>query len=537
MRRKRYLLFPLFFFLFCLPFCAEAQVGEKKLTVEFKNEELSSVFKQLSKISGYKILFTYDDVKSYTYSGAIKDKNIREILDIVLSGKKLEYTIDKEFITITTKGPSKQAKVYTVNGVVLSADDGEPLIGATVMVKGTSTGVLTDIDGKFTLPNVSSRSKLEFSYVGMLPQSLSPSPTMKVTLQSDVQTLSEVVVTGMQRMDKRMFTGATDQLKAENIKMDGMADISRGLEGRSAGVSVQNVSGTFGTAPKIRVRGATSIYGSSKPLWVVDGVIMEDVAEIGADDLSSGDAETLISSAIAGLNADDIESFQILKDGSATSIYGARAMAGVIVVTTKKGKSGTNKISYTGEFTMRMKPSYSNFNIMNSQEQMDVYKNMEQNGSLSFVDSYRASQSGVYGKMYHLINQYSATGGVFGLANTPEARGTVWRAGRQRFSAPARLPCCSCSRACFPRWRMRRAGYRTSEACPDTWSSTGRTSFPHPRPKRSFCCRSDRPCPMCRERSRCFPGHTPDHGRLRQYIRNSEYWQSPAARADPRRSA
>ena len=290
-------------------------------------------------------------------------------------------------------------------------------------MKGTSTGVLTDIDGKFTLPNVSSRSKLEFSYVGMLPQSLSPSPTMKVTLQSDVQTLSEVVVTGMQRMDKRMFTGATDQLKAENIKMDGMADISRGLEGRSAGVSVQNVSGTFGTAPKIRVRGATSIYGSSKPLWVVDGVIMEDVAEIGADDLSSGDAETLISSAIAGLNADDIESFQILKDGSATSIYGARAMAGVIVVTTKKGKSGTNKISYTGEFTMRMKPSYSNFNIMNSQEQMDVYKNMEQNGSLSFVDSYRASQSGVYGKMYHLINQYSATGGVFGLANTPEARG------------------------------------------------------------------------------------------------------------------
>ena len=369
MRRKRYLLFPLFFFLFCLPFCAEAQVGEKKLTVEFKNEELSSVFKQLSKISGYKILFTYDDVKSYTYSGAIKDKNIREILDIVLSGKKLEYTIDKEFITITTKGPSKQAKVYTVNGVVLSADDGEPLIGATVMVKGTSTGVLTDIDGKFTLPNVSSRSKLEFSYVGMLPQSLSPSPTMKVTLQSDVQTLSEVVVTGMQRMDKRMFTGATDQLKAENIKMDGMADISRGLEGRSAGVSVQNVSGTFGTAPKIRVRGATSIYGSSKPLWVVDGVIMEDVAEIGADDLSSGDAETLISSAIAGLNADDIESFQILKDGSATSIYGARAMAGVIVVTTKKGKGKTTvdygfNMRFTTNGIMAFSPSMQEYASM-----------------------------------------------------------------------------------------------------------------------------------------------------------------------------
>ncbi|GAA6258059.1 hypothetical protein F070042J6_39110 [Bacteroides sp. f07] len=155
-----------------------------------------------------------------------------------------------------------------------------------------------------------------------------------------------------------------------------MADISRGLEGRAAGVSVQNVSGTFGTAPKICMHGATSIYGSSKPLWVVDGVIMEDTVEVSADQLSSGDAETLISSAIAGLNADDIESYQILKDGSATSIYGARAMAGVIVVTTKKGRAGVSKISYTGEFTTRLIPSYNDFNIMNSQEQMGIYKEM-----------------------------------------------------------------------------------------------------------------------------------------------------------------
>lgn len=91
----------------------------------------------------------------------------------------------------------------------------------------------------------------------------------------------------MTKMDKRLFTGAADQLVADDVKLAGMADISRGLEGRSAGVSVQNVSGTFGTAPKIRVRGATSIYGSSKPLWVVDGVIMEDIVDIDADDLSS----------------------------------------------------------------------------------------------------------------------------------------------------------------------------------------------------------------------------------------------------------
>ena len=219
----------------------------------------------------------------------------------------------------------------------------------------------------FVIP--SSARTLQISYIGMRTQEVTIKTTLlKVVLKPDAEVLQEVVVTGMQRMDKRLFTGAASKLTAESVKLDGLADISRGLEGRAAGVSVQNVSGTFGTAPKIRVRGATSIYGSSKPLWVVDGVIMEDAVEVSADQLSSGDAETLISSAIAGLNADDIESFQILKDGSATSIYGARAMAGVIVVTTKKGRAGVSKISYTGEFTTRLIPSYNDFNIMNSQE-------------------------------------------------------------------------------------------------------------------------------------------------------------------------
>ncbi|WP_274949863.1 SusC/RagA family TonB-linked outer membrane protein [Bacteroides cutis] len=266
----------------------------------------------------------------------------------------------------------------------------------------------------------SSAKTLQISYIGMQTQEVAIKPHLKITMKADNEVLEEVVVTGMQRMDKRLFTGAATKLSADNVKLDGIAEISRALEGRAAGVSVQNVSGTFGTAPKIRVRGATSIYGSSKPLWVVDGVIMEDVTEVGADDLSSGDAVTLISSAIAGLNADDIESFQILKDGSATSIYGARAMAGVIVVTTKKGKAGSNKINYTGEFSMRLKPSYRNFNIMNSQEQMDVYKTMASNGYLNFSDVYRASNSGVYGKLYHLTNDYS--NGGFALANTIEAR-------------------------------------------------------------------------------------------------------------------
>ncbi|CDE79229.1 outer membrane protein [Bacteroides thetaiotaomicron CAG:40] len=148
---------------------------------------------------------------------------------------------------------------------------------------------------------------MKISYIGLKTQEVPiKAGTIRILMKPDAEVLEEVVVTGMQKMDKRLFTGATQQLTADNVKLDGLPDISRGLEGRAAGVSVQNVSGTFGTAPKIRVRGATSIYGSSKPLWVVDGVIMEDAIDVGPDDLSSGDAETLISSAIAGLNSDDM---------------------------------------------------------------------------------------------------------------------------------------------------------------------------------------------------------------------------------------
>lgn len=315
-----------------------------------------------------------------------------------------------------------------VTGVVISEEDNEPIVGASVLIKGTSLGTVTDMDGKFSLTNVPGSAKiLKITYIGMQAIEVAIKPTLKVTMKPDAEVLEEVVVTGMQQTDKRLFTGASTKLSAAEVRLDGLPDISRALEGRAAGVSVQNVSGTFGTAPKIRVRGATSIYGSSKPLWVVDGIIMEDAVEVSADQLASGDVETLISSAIAGLNSDDIESFQILKDGSATSIYGARAMAGVIVVTTKKGRPGLSRISYTGEFTTRLVPSYNDFNIMNSQQQMGVYKEMEQKGWLNFAETARTAESGVYGKMYQLLNTYDPITGRYDLLNTDATKNAYLR--------------------------------------------------------------------------------------------------------------
>lgn len=306
-----------------------------------------------------------------------------------------------------------------VTGTVFD-ENGEGAIGANILVEGTTIGTVTDFDGQFELTVPEGKKNLVISYLGYKTATVPVKPTMKVTLETETQQIEEVVVTGMTKQDKRLFSGAATRIDAAETKLDGMADISRSLDGRAAGVSVQTVSGTFGAAPKIRVRGATSIYGTSNPIWVVDGVIMESTTNMGADDLSSGNAETLVSNAIAGLNPDDIESIQILKDGSATSIYGARAMSGVIVVTTKKGVAGQTKLNYTGEFTYRMKPSYNDYNICNSQEQMAIYQELRQKGWLEASTLNTAKNSGVYGKMFKLIDTYDPATG-FGLANNQNA--------------------------------------------------------------------------------------------------------------------
>jgi TonB-linked outer membrane protein, SusC/RagA family len=347
-----------------------------------------------------------------------------------LKGKYLLFLFSLFFAVVYSTAQTR------VVGTVVD-ETGETVIGAAVVVKGnTAVGTITDFDGKFTL-NVPEGSKtIVVSYIGMKTQELAVKPTMKITLVPDAQQIDEIVVTGMTSADKRVFAGATTKIDATKAKLDGVADISRSLEGRVAGVSIQNVSGTFGTAPKIRVRGATSIHGSSKPLWVVDGIVLEESIDISSDDLSSGNAETLISSAIAGVNADDIESIQVLKDGSATSLYGARAMGGVIVVTTKRGKKGVSTINYTGEFTSRLKPSYNDFNISNSQDQMGIYQELEDKGWLEFTSVARAAASGVYGEMYKLIGTRigaDANGNsLYALPNTRNAKNAYLRSAELR---------------------------------------------------------------------------------------------------------
>jgi len=390
-------------------------------------ERLENYLKKIEQ--AYKLRFVYDATeisKTTILDVPAKLTSVQESLDY-LKQKNITYSRvgNQVILKLQVERGAKQA--ITVSGRVRDKKDNSAMPGVSVREVGARNSVSTNQQGEYKI-TVKDGAKLSFSFIGYktIEVAVNGRTTIDVSLEEDAGQLKDVVITGIGgAVDKRTFTGATTKISVKDAELGGLADPSRMLEGRIAGVSVQNTTGTFGTAPKIRVRGATSIYGSSKPLWVIDGAILEDVANVSADDLSSGDALTLISSAVGGLNANDIESFQVLKDGSATSIYGARAKGGVIVITTKKGRAGFSSFNYVSEYTTRSTPQYSSFNIMNSQEQMGVYQQLYQRGWLNLAETSNASSSGVYGKMYELINSGE-------LLNTPEARNAYLREAEYR---------------------------------------------------------------------------------------------------------
>ncbi|MBS7565729.1 SusC/RagA family TonB-linked outer membrane protein [Mucilaginibacter sp. Bleaf8] len=319
-------------------------------------------------------------------------------------------------------------KDIIIKGTVKEKSTGNTLPGVTVLVKGTQTAVATGNLGEYQIIVKDENAILVFKFMGFktVEVPIKGKTRIDVSLEDDASQLKEVnvVSTGYQQLDRKLFTGSAAQLKASDVQRNGVPDVSRMLEGQVAGVSVQNVSGTFGAAPKIRIRGATSISGDNKPLWVVDGIILEDVVNISNEALSTGDANTLIGSSVAGLNPDDIESFTILKDAAATAQYGARAMNGVIIVNTKKGKQteGAARISYTGNFTTYLKPSYSQFDILNSADQMSVLLELENKGYFQLPGSLRGSEGGVFSKLYNQINTYNETKGTYGVRNDATSR-------------------------------------------------------------------------------------------------------------------
>lgn len=231
-----------------------------------------------------------------------------------------------------------------VSGLVLDQDR-EPLIGATVKVKGTSTGTATDIDGRFTLQAPSANSTLSISYVGYLPMEIaanSPELEKGVVLKENAEVLDEVVVIGYGRVKKSDATGSVIAVKPDDFNKGNRTSVQEAMVGKIPGVNVVTASGAPGSGATVRIRSGASLSASNDPLFVVDGVPIDNSTIEGASNL------------IGGINPEDIETFTVLKDASATAIYGSRASNGVIVITTKKGADRL-KVTYTGSFAISTK--------------------------------------------------------------------------------------------------------------------------------------------------------------------------------------
>jgi TonB-linked SusC/RagA family outer membrane protein len=287
---------------------------------------------------------------------------------------------------------SVSARVVTDNGVLLP--------GVSIREKGTGNTVISAQDGSFRLLVASAESIVLFSNVGYAPREyVAHAVPEQVILLSEDNTLEQVVITGYQKLDKSRFTGSVSQIDKTHIDRAGYVDVSRLLQGAAAGVSVQNVSGTFGATPKIRIRGNASISANQEPLYVLNGVPITSPANVNVNQLYSGDPASLLGSAIAGLNAQDIEDITILKDGAATSLYGTRAANGVVSIRTKSGQKNNRSINFSTALTLGIKPTIRNYNVLNSAQETDFYKELYDRGYFSnenwplttgaYTDAYR----------------------------------------------------------------------------------------------------------------------------------------------------
>jgi TonB-linked SusC/RagA family outer membrane protein len=310
------------------------------------------------------------------------------------------------------------AQELKVTGRVIAAD-GSGFPGVNIRIKNTNQGTSTNAEGDYELLINSPDDILVFSFIGQVTKEevVGQRSVINIQLEDESTQLKEIVITGFQEVERKLFTGSAVTVKMSDVRSAGMTDASQMLEGRVAGVTVDNVSGTFGTSPKIRIRGNTTINGDTRPLMVVDGVILEDLNVVNADDIITGNANTLTASSIAGLNPDDIESQQILKDASATALYGTRAKNGVIIIITKKGRSGQTKLSYSGNFSFHLRPSYRQFDIMNSVDEMSVYRELYEKGLIDITTSVKAQNYGAMGKMFSQISDHQISWGPNGSLN------------------------------------------------------------------------------------------------------------------------
>lgn len=389
----------------------------QKITFVQKDASLQQLFKVIKKQAGYDVLWPSKSIKTAkTFDASFNNADLKEVLNKTFENQSFEYVIEDKVIVIKEKDKSLLDRIIDrfnqidVTGKVID-ENGRPLVKATVRSKKGNRMTFTDAYGDFKLANVDENDLLMISFLGYEQKEVPAAKNMgSIQLQESAGKLDEVVISnGYQDVKKAMMTGSLARVKAEDLVINGTNTIEQLLQGKLAGMQVINNSGMVGTKQTVRVRGTSTLLGNQEPVWVVDGIIQEDPLPFKATELNnwntgastSDGLKQFIGSAISWLNPYDIEDVTVLKDAASTAIYGVKAANGVILINTKRGKPGsTPQISYNNSFSFENKLSYDQLNLMNSQQRIDVSREIYERGLLSNKNSW--DNIGYQG----LLNQY-----------------------------------------------------------------------------------------------------------------------------------
>ena len=361
-------------------------VNAQKVTFNGEQVSLKQAFEQIESVSKYKIAYNtaqLDVNRKVTLNQ--KDTDVLQVLDQLLAGTGCTYKVNENYIVITSQ---QTGAVKKVHGVVKDVN-GEPIIGANVVVKGNpSNGTITDLNGNFDL-SVTSNTTLQVSYIGYNTQELfvGKKTDFNIVLKEDTELLDEVVVVGYGTMKKKDLTGAVASVKMDDAPVGTVSTISHALAGKAAGLQVNTISAQPGSGSTFRIRGAASVNAGNDPLIIIDGfpVSPTDDSKIQTGKYDSGSSDNILAS----INPNDIESIEVLKDASSTAIYGARAGNGVIIITTKKGKTGAPKVTYSGTASVQtMAAKY---------EMLSAKDFMIQSNRYALEEWRRSNGIGVYG--------------------------------------------------------------------------------------------------------------------------------------------
>ena len=359
----------------------EVYSQEISINLNMNNSTVKEVLKEIENRSDFTFYYNDEAINANkTVSVNVKNSRILDILTTILPN--CDFKVVNKNIIITAKltnsrtnSPVTTQQKKTISGFIQDVN-GNPIIGANIVVKGTTNGTVTDIEGNFSI-SVVPNATLIISYIGFTSQEINVGNknTLSITLKEDSEIIDEVVVLGYGSQLKKTVTGAISSVKAEDLEVPNAVSADNMLQGKIAGLSITQNSAQPGTGMSVNIRGALSPNGSNSPLYVIDGVIISSesnkAAKVGPSNLlgySLRDGSD--RSPLATLNPNDIASIDVLKDASAAAIYGSSAANGVILITTKKGRSGKPQISYSGSVSVQKMGEY--YDMLDAWEYMRI---------------------------------------------------------------------------------------------------------------------------------------------------------------------